>query len=1182
MAENNIDDIRQRNLRRTPVSSRRLENTSLDLEVPLEHSTDEVLPLVAHETLGVGYGFDRLYAIDLKLEQPVPIPLPSKHELMKYSRNLSPSELMYAGFEGHFGGPDWTEGKQVLATENAQNKIFDFMDTHDNADIDPGAIAGVSTRAKGGGHHVMAVSSNTEFEGFARAFIGSGNSAQTFGGTTTPQCTIGPRIHIQTGYGSAASEKNQLTLTPELLQKPWGTDGMVSDDQRSVIRTLQYMYNYISPSAWETVLSNRKLFTELPKVLPYLDRAFFSLYQRDRMGAFKTKIRDMRMLYLVLGLTEAMYSIRRGRFSRNISGTTGASAVAAASHHIMKGRSLIDDPSNPGQKIMADGDIRGGVMNPFFQLLQTEHTHLLIAPWWLINKLNSVLYEDTDRDEEVRDVERKDITEFMTLILEAMEVERGVHWGSESSLPMLLFDKYKEGELPDFSNFTDTNAALSAVLLGYRSARDAYYDEPSDAIGSVPYFSSIATTRGQLIGKDKLEFLDRIKEMEQHTVLSPNPEKFKQGMQYTNPFDYTTMVTRTRFGDHSMDVKIHPFGFYRGVKLNTAIAAPTGGENDTMNFNSPKGVDGALCLLFFPAYSWSQFYEHCNTRGLLPFGHNGAYYATGTAASQVRAFEPNEAVQGATKDLWPTNGTEGNYWRPGADNYSARLLKSTDEVFKSWMDRGDQVRVDGATFPTIGPINLMAEMTYTTPMAMLQRNWPWLRKLATNAAHSPYPQYSDTSFDYMSFGDNVFNMGVHAEGPVDDTTTAVARSGPFALRDRNLFDTATHIRSAGTQLLPAVVPLSKAPDNWVAVFQARDAMYFLTSMLSEPIMDAYTWNTAVGGKSNGTGTARLVVYQGSKTFEGRVEDVYCTPIIGTGLRYDTSALGITQDVYYPSDANAVVTYGSIFPSTNHAHKSLNYLVFLMSAANIAAGTVLAARTNGNITGIAANDKVVLPGLDDDGEPIYGEFLTALSTLSEEDFVPGLSWDKLWLSPYPTNAAGTALPWGQVFSHPYVQNATASTIGITYLQPVGGVGTGGAQGTFAANPGYELGLTNHTIDDWRMLHVNWIEQVRVNLEYQRASPSFYIFDADVTDETESYLRQSLFPLGLSTVGPLTFVGALGPEGQQVAAETVTGPSVFEISSLTMGAGSLDESPSEPDDQDVGDENPSLHIAEKQDV
>jgi hypothetical protein len=1118
MAENNIDDIRQRYLRRPPVNHRRLENRSLDLEVPLEHSTTECLPLEAHETLGVGYGFDRLYALDLSQEQPVPVPLPSRHELMKIARDKKPANLAYGTIKGIFGG----NGATSLAA--VDNPHADFMDE--------GSLTKVF-----GAQRLAQITSYTEFEQLSKAFIGHGES-----GNTAKHARFGPTIATG-GLGTVDSVHNQISLDPETLQQVLDSSGTVND---TVARSLQMFYNYLTPSAWEMTLSNRQIFTEIPKNLPYLDKAFYSLYNRDQLGAFKTKIRDADVLYTVLGMTEAMYAIRRGRFSKNITNTLDADNLLATSVEVMKGQEFINGVYQTGSSATAIG---GGVINPFFLLFEGAKQKLLVAPWWLINKLNHSLYLDTDRDEEVRDVERKDITEMMTLMLEAMEVERGLHWGSESSLPMLLFDKFKEGDLPDFADFTNTKAALSASLLGYKSPRDAYYGERDNSIGRLPYWSDLPTTKGTLIGKERLEHMDRLKEMENNTILSPSPEKFKQGMQYTNAFDYTTMVSRTRFGDHSMGITIHPFGFYRGVK-----------HGSDFKINN-KALD-ALNLVFFPVYNWSQFYSQCNTRGLLPKGMNGAAYATGSHKSQTKEFQANTNTVGNDVLLWPDK-----YWRPGSDNYSCLLLASTDEMFQSWIDRGEQVRAEGATFPAVGPINLMAEMTYTTPMAMLQRNWPWLRKMSTFPAHSAEPDVTDTSFDYMTLGDDAFNMSVHSAGGT--------RTGIMPLSDRKLFEASEHPRSEGLQLLPFTLPLSKAPDNWVGVFQARDAMYFLTSMLSEPIMDAYTWNVSTGGKSNGLGSARLVIYQGSKNFEGRVNDVHCTPIIGVGQRWDHGTSSYVTDATY-NDVTQTVKWTSVFPSastmgsnaTIHLH---NYQVFLMSQSRIDAGTTVQARSAVNA---AANDRILLGGLQDDGSPSHGDYIRVNGDITEDDFVPGLSWDKLWIANYPVDGSNNPVPYIHLFSYPYGFTTPATDVGITYLQSVGGAG---------AYPGFELGAdANHDIDAWRMLHVKWIENVRVNLEYQRAAPSFYVFDKDCTDKTESYLRQSLFPLGLSTVGPLTYIGALGPEGQQTASETVTGPTVFELNSLTLGAGSLDESPSEPDDAEVGEENPSLHIAEKQDV
>jgi hypothetical protein len=770
---------------------------------------------------------------------------------------------------------------------------------------------------------------------------------------------------------------------------------------------------------------------------------------------------------------------------------------------------------------------------------------------------------DTDRDEEIRDVERKDITEMMNLLLEAMEVERGLHFSSESNVPMIVFDKFKEAALPDFASFTDSKAALSAALLGFQSPRDAYYDRPETSIGRLPYFSTIATTQGTIIGKDRLEFLDRLKEQETHNVMSSHPEKFKQGMQYANPFDYTTMVTRTRFGDHSMDVKVYPFGFYRGVVNDNA----NGRSFFRISKSSPTEATQApshkntFNLVFFPMYNWAQLNSSMGTRGFLPEGLDGMAWCSGNSVRDIVSDAPNSIDAATSNDqlLW-----SDHYWRPGLDNYTARLLSSTDEMFQSWIDRGEQVRAEGATFPTIGPINLMAEMTFTTPMAIFQRNWPWLRKMATFTASSATPKSGDTSFDYMYLGDDMFNMSMH--------TTQT----PLSLEDRDLFNPtgAGNLRSSGLSLASMVLPLSKAPDNWVGVFQARDAMYFLTSLLSEPIMDAYTSNTNATGKTNGTGSARLVVYQGAKTFEGRVEDVYCTPMIGTGPTI-TSSGGVQRDVDYTHSA----TRSHVFLHAGSLTPANNYQMFLLSPNRISSGTCVVSRLTAPSGAVANTPSFLLGGEDDNGNLRTGRYMISSGSspvaLSEDDFVPGLYWDKLWIPESSlVDASGLEVPYGQVFSFPYSKVASSNDVGITYMRIAGGS---------AAGNGFELGAdADHTVDEWRTKHVEWIELVRTNLEYQRANVSFYIFDRDICDIKESYLRQSLFPLGFSTIGPLTYVGALGAEGQQVASETISGPTVFELSSLTLGSGTLDESPSEPDDADVGDENPSLHIADKQDV
>ena len=1085
MAIYNIKDLKLRKLRTPPVSHRRLENTSLELDVPLEHLEDEVLPLVSHETLGVGYGFDRLYAIDLKADKPIPYPLPSRHELSKFYRDKKPERLAYGGAKLMFGG---------LGRSAQSGKTV--WQANDRADFDNFADDGAGI-ASGNSKAVWRMQSltgdgapNNMIKEIAGAFIGNGRDAND-------------RVCI--GY-----KTNDDGINSDINLDPSTMNNMGLRVNRNLY---QQMYSQHSPSAWETILTDREMYAEIPKLLPYLDKAFFSLYERDKLSSWMTRVRDPTAMVALLSMVEAIYTIRRGRFSKNVSttnktgysmknirGTTGTSAPAA---------------------------ITNGVVNNYFSYMENGKHSTLIAPWWLIQKLSTVLYEDTERDEEIRDMERGDITQFFTLLTEAMEVERGLTFSSDSTLPMLVFEKYAEGKVRDFSNFKDTTSALAATLLGFDSPRDAYYNRPNTAIGKVPYFSSLLTSSGTIIGKEHAEFTDRIREQSEHTFLSPSPEMFKQGMQYANGFDYTTMVTRTRFGDASMELKIHPMGWFRGVKLTptTAIAFPsTGGTSgDSTLFKN------AINLVFFPLYNWGQLGSTCDTNGLLPKNMNGAAYATSLKSSGIVEYAPSTP---AAQPLWPDN-----YHRPGVDNYSALLMRTTDEMFKSWTDRGDTVRSEGAVFPTFTNVNMMAEMTFTTPLAMFQRNFPYLRKMFTRGSQTRVPVRTDKSFDFMTVGDNYFGMSqYHNTG---------SSSGPLALRDRALFSTSAHTRTGSVQVAPIVVPMTNTPENWVALFQTRDAMYFLTSLLSEPIMDAYTSSTTSTGTTNGYGTSRLMVYQGPKTFEGIVEDVFCTPIIGTG-----------DDTHDYSPGSGTTT--SVHPASS-AIAVNNYVMFLLSPARMTTGTVICSRTT---------TSAVLPSDGSTAMPLLP------SLLSEDDFIPGLHWTKKAFTPWPQEA-GVDLTWAEAFSTPDHKEPQASGPQIGYMAATVESGTAIGNSFRFGDPVADP--LNFDMDFWRLKHGLWLQDIRADLEFQRSSPTFYIFDLDITDMNESMLRASLFPLGKSTVGPLTFVGGLGAEGQQTQSESITGPTVFEIIDLTTGAGDLDMTASDPDDLSAGEENPSMHIA-----
>jgi hypothetical protein len=1077
MAEYNIRELRQRYLRRPPVSKRRLEHTSLELDINIEHSEDEKLALKTHETLGVGYGFDRLYYLDLSQEQPVPRPLPGRHELQRYYRDKSPANLAYGGHEMLFG------------SQGARTGVDDTGMADFNNFAEDGVGHATITNNKGTCVYNSSSSGSLlgKIEGIAKAFIGPGSG----GSSSSPDSYFGWRVN-----GGSGNSADWNIFYDDLCDFA---------NNRQARNFLQAAYANLSPSAWETLLANRNIYAEIPKLLPYLDKAFFSLYDRDKIGAFKTRLRDPQALITVLSMIEAMYTIRRARFSKN---------VAMAGNDLQHVRNADDDAEQ----------LMNGVLNAYFWYMESDNHKVVVAPWFIINKLNNVLYLDTDRDEEVRDVERKDITEFMTILTQAMEVEKGLGFSSEQNNDLLVFEKYADGEIRDMTDFKDDKAALAATFLGHNSARDVYYRRPNKGIGRLPYYHTLLAQTGSFIGKERVEFLDRVKEQSEHTMLCTSPEHFKNGMQYANAFDYTTNLTRTRFGDHSIEMVVHPYGFFRGLAHGSE-------QIEWAAIGQPEGK--LLNLQWFPVYNWGQMAETCDTYGILPNGMNGAYYATGL---KTCAAQENNVNDSSPKPLW-----SANYPRPGYDNYCARLLKSTDEMLLSWMDRGEQVRAEGAVFPAVTTMNLIAEKLFTTPMAMLQRNFPFLRKIMGRPASGMH--HGAVSFDFMTAGDNRFGMSVYHNA---------GHAGPLSLRNRNLFDTASHLRTDEVQLAPIVMPLTKPPENWVSLFQTRDALYFLTSMLSEPIMDAYTSSVTTTGPSNGYGASRLVVYQGPKNFEGVVEDVYCTPIVGTGVK--------TSDGSPIVDYTLTATTSSCYPTATGGNN--NYIMFLFGSDRMAAGTSLRLRH-----GHSGSTASATPW--DPSAAIVGSSNSV--SYDEDDFVPGLYWDKLWVQPWPTDSNGDDLTWEQTFSHPDLAVAVSGDPGIGYLQSVNG----------NANGEYLLGA-DINMDQWRVDHGRWIEGIRTNLEYQRASPSFYIIDLDITDTFESDLRASLFPLGKTTVGPLTFVGSLGHDGNQELSETITGEACFEIIDLTVGAGDLDESPTDPDDEGALEENPSMHIATQQDV
>jgi len=1042
----------------------------------LDHIEAETLPLRSLETLGVGGGFDRLYITDLHTGKQSQTP--TNHDFTKYYRNSAQAAKLFQ----HLARPMVQNSGLHTGTGTA-----DALEAYDGTNYEPTLL-------------------------YAKV-----NSATTADGWTDGSAKSLALAYVQNGSHDSGSKKigfysrNQVSgIVPHL------DFSEIEDVTSSVgMATCGHLTRYIHTSAWDFIMQNQDVIADLAKNIQYLDNGLFQLYSRDRTAEFG-RVSDGETIRLALALSELGHTIRRGRFSTNVSNGTPAT---------MTNVNMWNYTNTDGS--ISTKPINKGVINEFFLAIgdDVNEQFTLVAPWWLANKLDQYNFLDETRDDEMqRDVERKDLVEAIKLLFEAAEVERGLGYGSESTIPMLLFEKFKEGVLKDMTDFVSAESAVAAQFLGYNSPRDAYYLRSETGIGQLPYFPSLLSTHGTIIGAKKLEFTDRLAEHEKHTVTSPSTENFKKGMSYASSFEYNTMVTRTRFGDHKMDMHVYPFGFWRQVPVSQTSAPSISGTAVALATTS---------LVWFPIYSWSQFDRNVTTHGFFRLGANGATYNTSPSSiaqsGDVAVVDSNGVSDNV---LWPEN-----YWRPGYDNYFARVLEGTNELFAQWTERAENIRTEGAVGPTFGQINLMAEMTFDTPTALIARNFPFLRKMMTEAGIGTVIASSNASLDFMASGENMHNMAVWSN------------KGMFALEDRELFSQTAHPRdgSIGLELLPGVLPLAHAPDNWVSVFQARDALGFLTSLWSEPIMDAFTTSITATAGHNGYGTARLIVYQANKQLDGRVEDVKCTPMLGVA---GTNAAGT---VYSDHSAGTAI---SMFPS---AHNVLNnYTVFKLGKLAIEGGTAVCARVTTGTLPLQIQGKTISP------------VLTDLTGVLEEDVIPGLYWQKLWLSEVPNTYASRTSTWKEHFVDVKSTNGTATqTANIAYL---------GAVSTLTDD-------NQHTdLYAWKDNHRKWIEVSRTDLEYQHASPSFFVFDKDCVDLNEAKFRARLYPLGKSTIGPITFVGGITSEGQAALTETITGEGVYTVIDLSAGAGAsaMDSSDPASDDIATGEANPSMHIATTQEV
>ena len=1150
MTVEQLKQIESRHLYRNDASDKRLRRENLEMSVPIDHETTTRLPLVAAETLGIGYGFDRLYFVDLETGEQRP--LPSRYDITKAlahgdgsgqgaEATVSMQENVYRGVKAT--GRYATENIALNDGTLISKEIHGLFHTLQRASQTPGD--GNYNSADNGA--ASGAWTDLVNDGFITAYAGNGIESGN-----RPK-NVNFHTAMVRPMSVAHATRTAWTINFEEIFKLTDDDGDLKSN--TALEGLGLIYQYLTPSAWEFIEANQQVIADFSKAVKDIERTLDAIYNRGR-SHYGVRQTDAAMHKLIISLIELGAAMRTKRFSPNVAG--GAHPSSNGWSNAAWNDWTIVDPQGSSQVW------NSGVINDLFWVINDRY---LIAPYWCVNQLNFYDFIEDERERERRDIDRKDAIETLHLVFQHMETEKGLLHGSDSTLPMLLFDKFKEGVLKDFTDYTSTEAALAAALMGYRTPRDADHTVQSDTVGHVGYYATLPTAHGMLLGSEKAEFLDRISEAGEHAMLSSNAEMFKDGMQLASSFSYQALLGRTRFGEAHTDFRVFPGGWFRGVSYDASWY--------NLSDEGGFGAESSIRILFFPLLGWTQFSAAASTRGLLPRGLNGAAYTR--SLGDVREWSDSGNDEDADVALWPTHNGD-SYWMPGREQYSALLLKGTNDLFETWVNRADTVSTEGLTVPSFGAINLVAEMSYDTPHALLTRNFPILRKLYQQAGMSSAISADDTSFDFMSAGDNLFG------------TSEWSGHTAWRLVDRHLFEQEAHPRSGNLDLMPFVYAGTTLPESWVDVFQLRDWLMFHTALESEPIMDAYTRNrTADTVRNNGFINSRLVVYVDAVQENGDVRDVTCTPLVGTFRLAPETRSGYATIDYMPATGwPASGDMIHLYPDEAGSHE---YEVFLLGINRVrnerTVGTHQVSNALhlcsqvGNNAGTAPNDVFKIGIMGDD------------APLSEKDFVPGRGYALRWLNEASTANGVTITDWATAFGSTTAGNVEYLPDGIPgAADDMFGVLTDAEISTGVANhylgntggDDHAIVLTNMGLVYWTDMMGRYIENAREGLEYTRASPSFTVFDRDLLDSTESRFRAMLAPFMMSTVGPITFIGTMDASGASQTSETITGNSRFEVISLSSGAGAsaMDEADPDAEIEEAGEENPEVEVAEKPEV
>jgi len=1143
----------------------------LDTSVDLYHEKTERLPIVAKEMLNMAQAADRLIVIDLDTGERKF--LPSRSEITKmYAGSTNRHKTWYRGIRGT--QQVWAD--KVTSGDNLSN-------THPDVDSTSKALHGIA-------NYVNMDSTSTFSEGwtkgssakFALAYAGNGMFVPRKSGEKGVRVGFYQTVQAHTGHHSTATHALNFDTAEDLFIADRSDAGAVSDGRTkditygtrsSDLSVAMYAYRCLTPSAYEYLVTNADIIADLPKVLKELGYAFERIYKSDRT-TFDARIQDSETMRLGLGLTELAHMLRTRRLSRNAFQDSAPQVGGADRYELMKF-------THKGITY----DVSDGVVNEFFHYLSGSNgsigntvqpgsnANLIICPWWLADALDSFTFWDKDDELEMRDIERKDVMDAFNRLLEASSKEQGMNFGSHSRIPMMVFEDYKSGTLPDYKDYTSVSAALSANLLGYKNARAAYARVSSNNIGRLPYYPSIVSSKGTILGKEKAEFDDRIAEASDQTIRVGSSTEFQLGQQLVSPFSYKTVVMRTRFGESSMDTDIIPMMFQRIVDHAIFMVPPSltvGGAAASTELTLANVVT-------FGLDHWLALDKNVSSMGYLPLGMNG--YAYLSDYDSIEICEGISSDTAAHNHLW-----HSNYWRPGRDNYLYLMMDSLESVYREWDDAADRIRTEGVDSPTFASIGLMSEFTYATPSALWASNFGKLRRMLTvvsdSTATAANIDGNSTFFDAMALGNNYHGSSIWTGKTL------------FSLENRFLFDSALHERDGELNLAPGVLFLgSTASDsqeaNMTALYQLRSACLAHTPLLSEPILDAYTaMEPDLGAimddtkgllRHSGYGSNRIVFYEGEKDEFGSVRDVLVTPFAGgASSTYNFNSPGADGMIsVYPVDLSALAATISDYV-TIEKNGGNDYEMFLFSPARIRAGTSVQSRTA----------------------------VESIGDLTEDDFIPGRHYDKIWLA--GPLVGGEQMPqstmdgFSQAVSWTVDADSPVGTIGVHYLKTATSLDanfdTPNVNGAWrikhhvdaaardevasrkyyqSSFPWYQAAtLSEDGLVAWKVKNAEFIEKVRSAKEYQAFNPVYTVFDLDFNDAHEALLNASLCMLGLGTSGPITYVGSMNADGSAGPSTTLTGKPAFDVVSLTLGAGAEVAEDVDLDDSDSYEENPDL--------